>query len=244
MTLHEQLAAGPLPCFIRPLRAAIRAGHKTETRRILHPQPTATIPPEFRRWRLVGNSLSLADRRDPDHVTQQEWSLTQSQIGAHYYLREPLKNVNGFAHYADDDALVYPALNPDLLREQQDERLSWHRVNGQPLQRNTLPQIHMPARAARTFVRLKNIWTEPLHALTEASAVAEGIRPVSPTGPVLYQPPGDFYSGNNEGLGPICGDARTAFQALWDAINAKRDGGQWAWKNNPFVIVRQFELIP
>lgn len=138
--------------------------------------------------------------------------------GQRKYLREPLVNVKGWAHYADDLAPV-------------GVRWRW--------QVNKLSQLYMPSSAARTFLMLGRVSYEPVQDISGAAAIREGIKKNGNN----FIPPGQLYSGRNEKLGPACGDARTAFVELWDAINGERSGGRYAWKNNPIVWVICFKLI-
>jgi len=90
------------------------------------------------------------------------------------------------------------------------------------------PSIHMPRKAARLFLRVKNVRVERLQDITEADAIAEGIRQVDSRKWESSFRLGWFDS-------PIL-----AFKQLWDSINAKRGFG---WEINPWVWVIDFEVM-
>lgn len=80
------------------------------------------------------------------------------------------------------------------------------------------PSIHMPRKAARIFLKVKDVRVERLQDITGEDAQAEGVKPsIFP-----YQP-----------LKPM-------FEKLWNDINAKRGYG---WDANPWVWVIEFERV-
>lgn len=87
------------------------------------------------------------------------------------------------------------------------------------------PAIHMPRKAARIFLLIKNVELEKLQDISEEAAQAEG---------VLLN-----YGASDE---RICRfqSYRDAFKALWDDLNKKRGYG---WNMNPWVWAYEFEDI-
>lgn len=80
------------------------------------------------------------------------------------------------------------------------------------------PSIHMPRWASRITLRVTDVRVEMLQEITEAGCMAEG-------------------------LAPMCNhdteeDLRMAFTVLWDSIGAKRGH---SWESNPWVWVVTFE---
>jgi len=82
------------------------------------------------------------------------------------------------------------------------------------------PSIHMPRAAARIFLRVTDVRAERVQDISAEDAHSEGIACIH-----------DEIS--------EC----AAFAALWDEINAKRDGGRYAWERNPWVWAYTFERI-
>lgn len=86
--------------------------------------------------------------------------------------------------------------------------------------------LHMPRRAARLFLKVKNIRVERLQDITGRDVLAEGI--------------------DNGKSNPTMGERwenmqRLAFQELWDERNSERGYG---WDLNPWVFVVEFEVQP
>jgi hypothetical protein len=73
------------------------------------------------------------------------------------------------------------------------------------------PSIHMPKEACRIWLKIKNTKAERLQQMTEADCIAEGIKKVEPTILAGYTYNGiTFYE-----------TAKEAFRALWIEINGK-----------------------
>ena len=101
-----------------------------------------------------------------------------------------------------------------------DEHPRWH------------PSIFMPKEAARIFLRVTDVRVERVQDISAEDAIAEGAldHPEIPPKLTLIQ--------NFAGTIP-----QTNFALIWDSINAKRDGGIYAWDTNPFVWCYEFERI-
>lgn len=82
------------------------------------------------------------------------------------------------------------------------------------------PSIHMSKRAARIFLRVKDVRAEKLHAITEDDAMAEG---VTPEPPFISSP---YIRG---------------FAALWNGTVKKAEIPRFGWWANPWVWVIEFE---
>jgi hypothetical protein len=216
ITAAQRAAAKPLPIFKPFLRHAIRESRKTMTRRVIVPQPPHSC------WYVInGNqshALCLANgyggiihvpptTRSIDHRLPCPYGAP----GEIRYLREPLAKQGDLTTYADDRAVVpYDVSGP----------WKW--------QRPLLTSIHMPARFARTFVRLVSVRVERLQEINNFDALAEG---------VLHILGGGYYGhpGAKARHGP-----REAFADLWDWINADRG---YSWQANPWVWVIAWESI-
>ena len=228
----ETALARPLPPFIPELRAAIRAGIKTRTRRLLVPQPP---------------------RNDPDPLLpcmpQRPWPPCPvesrfGEAGDLCYLREPLMRgaTSKKAHYVDDAEPVLDAKG---------RHVPWR------WKRKVLPQIFMPRIYARTFVRLTLRRAEWLEAITGEEAQMEGVKHDGLVG--YYCDEGDWNDPQDFGTHRC--NWRAGFIALWDRINApkpvtQRQSDYWlrhgqpkfskpkyAFHDNPAVMVLGFELV-
>lgn len=89
--------------------------------------------------------------------------------------------------------------------------------------------IYTPKEAARLFLKVINVWVEPLQAITEENAQAEG---VPKTYPYACQ-----VTGKTAHMGDPNGTYRDGFACIWDKTNAKRG---YPWESNPWVWVIEF----
>ena len=94
------------------------------------------------------------------------------------------------------------------------------------------PAIHMPRFAARLGLVLESVRVEPLQAISEDDAVAEGLR--------LHYPPANLGMPHYviDGLDlPRQVSARMTYAALWQSLHRK-EGERW--EDNPDVVVLTF----
>ena len=99
------------------------------------------------------------------------------------------------------------------------------------------PSIFMPRKAARIFLKVKNIKIERIQEITEEDAIAEGIiKGKGRWGTIHYRLKinGDYQKDKTFDL------AVDAYKYLWDSINNKRGYG---WEKNPFIYVIDFEVL-
>lgn len=201
----------PMPPFKAELRQANRENKKTQTRRVMQPQPNGCFSDmaAFREYsKMIGDWIHW------NLVIAQEDGRFCNENGDDYkcpygyptdlrYMREPLYlGFGGVAFYKDDDVMVTNLLTGDPI--------SWQ------WKVETLSQLYMPKVAARTFKRYDFIRAERLKSITEADAKAEGV---------------------NSPLRKTALDHvwhRLHFQKLWDDINKSRG---FAWDRNPYVWV-------
>jgi len=97
------------------------------------------------------------------------------------------------------------------------------------------PSIHMPRSACRLFLRVKDVRVERLKDISEADAIAEGVRRRgrNSSGQTLYE---NYL---RPSFPPFPTSAITSFSMLWNNIHAPRNG----WHANPWVWVVVFERI-
>lgn len=88
-----------------------------------------------------------------------------------------------------------------------------------------LPSIHMPRAASRITLKITGVRTERLQDISEADAIAEGIK----QGSNGFWLPGGYDNA-----------PALAYRDLWDSINGKRPGCDW--QSNPWVWVLEFEV--
>jgi len=221
--------------FSAPMVRALLAGAKTQTRRVLKPQP----PTECSIRYMLGNESWLpADERTPLRHHWEAW-------GGPLYQQRPEKALAGYFEvrmryapgdrlwvresgvqlgnavdggggrdgyepcgfqYAADDATIYL---PGMFEGHDYER-----------RRNS---IHMPRWASRLTLTVTDVRVERLQDLGEADALAEGcaLECMTPTG--------------DDSGSAIWGPG--GFVALWESIN-----GPGSWEANPWVAAYTFTV--
>ena len=155
MTRSEILQIAKPILFNVEMIRAILDGRKTETRRVVKPQPRGTMHPKTLRmdekfprgWR----DESLCDLFLPPH-----------EPGCYLYVRETWCKWAGYHYRVDDGADG-----------------EYHQVcHGQKWK----PSIHMPKEAARIFLRVTDVRAERLQEITMSGMQAEGVIPENVTG--------------------------------------------------------------
>jgi len=158
---------------------------KTQTRRIIKPQPRNGIR------RSVFSPSGLEDLhgyalKAPAHPGDELW------------FREKLHKLRGQVAYHADNTLVVPI-------EVRDARLDLSMTVAWPWKRDVLPAIFMPRYACRLFRTLADIRAERLQDISDVDIEEEGIEPVedaSGFGDDLYLTRLDFAKWWDELHGP------------------------------------------
>ena len=97
--------------------------------------------------------------------------------------------------------------------------------------------IYMPRWASRILLEITNVRVERLQDITEADVYAEGIDPDN--WDYLGRSKGEAW--RQEALEHIKnGNVIGAFRCLWNSINAKRG---YPWSSNPWVWVIEFKVL-
>lgn len=95
------------------------------------------------------------------------------------------------------------------------------------------PSIHMPKKAARIWLKVKDVRVERLQEITEEQAKCEGIQyDECPTG-FTWKEETDMHNCYTTPIG--------AMQALWNSTIKKSDIDRYGWDANPWVWVIEFE---
>lgn len=203
--------------FSTEMVQAILEGRKTQTRRIIKPQPIffgrndERIAVEFRK-----NIFEFYDvmRNDPFSIL---FSLKPKfQIGDILWVRETWQTTWNENKKSWDT--IYKADGGYWIDD--DGIMKWK------------PSIYMPKKRARIFLEVTNVRVERLRDISEEDAIAEGF------GPVIndkYPAPGKFINHlNNHHMF----NAIDSFASMWVKLN-----GKGAWKSNPWVWVYEFKQV-
>jgi len=203
--------------FSAPMVRAILAGNKTQTRRVIKPQPKGTRTDAYPDRYNNGPHWAfwLPDNRMTE---EQTWKCPYGEPGDRLWVRETWKTeerkedcVDGIRLRADN-AFV-PIENTTEAAD------AWVQVNKRD--GKWRPSIFIPRWASRIILGVTNVRVERLQEITEEDAKAEGVEAVS-----CADVPRQAAWSN-----------RQDFSRIWDSINAKRGFG---WDTNPWVWVVGF----
>jgi hypothetical protein len=210
--------------FSGPMVRALLDGTKTQTRRVLKPQPLQwqaavidILPPTqdgSGNWGQVETVWSGAGMCEPDHEV---WHpIRHHRVGDRLWVRETWAfDVNAIGSMRDEEGPFVYAADPSGARTRLCERWT--------------PSIHMPRWASRLTLIVTDVRVQRLQEISDTDAMAEGLTPVrSPiNGHVTYQVP-NLLGGQTP---------QRAFKVLWDTIN-----GPGAWDANPWVVATTFTV--
>lgn len=205
--------------FSAPMVQALLAGTKTQTRRVVKPQPFAD--PNGHGWQWHGGAALVRAGYGATYVHTDLDSIVGAMpkvcpygmTGDRLWVRETWGPCDGGACYraSERDCVL-----PDGGR--------WH------------PSIHMPRQASRITLEITDVRVERLQDISEADAIADGVkhsqRAVSPSkaDPCWW----DYLQDE-----PNYRNARDSYASLWEKIN-----GAGSWDANPWVWVISFNLLP
>ncbi|MBO9108786.1 hypothetical protein J5288_08725 [Agrobacterium sp. S2/73] len=214
--------------FSAPMIRALLAGTKTQTRRLIKPQPPAHTtcagffstgsfgwmagdPADLESWEFLG------DFKTPISGGDRLW-VRETWSGLHQFRNTP-------------PALRESFSTPDGVVIREDV---WLWADGSPSVgdwEKPRPGIHMPRWASRLTLTVTDVRVERLQDISEDDAVAEGAdiaeghRSQITGGPMVKVGPGTYMS-------PIAW-----YHRLWNEIN-----GTGAWETNPWVVAYTFTV--
>lgn len=203
---------------------AILEGRKTQTRRILKPQPMfltgsgkrVYAKGDFKKsWQDISGTWQGSGFPDCSH----------GNVGDRLWVRETwaqgldlLSDYPSWLYRADKTARFHGYDKPGS--ELDTYAWAWDCVKWKP-------SIFMPKDASRITLEITNIRCEQLLTISESDAISEGVE---------QWPDGSYlYYGKNPGK---YNKAYHSYQSLWDQIN-----GEGAWEKNPFVWVIEFKRV-
>lgn len=189
-----------------PMVCAINADRKGQTRRIMKPQPH----PAFLA-RGVFSVVAQWPQQDGFRWFMRDGcsELVKSPFrpGLRLWVKEALKTTrrHGPVLYAADGKTALCCGMTD---------------NPWPWKRKTQPAMYCPRRFSRLTLEITQVRVQPLQAITEQDALAEG-----------------FTAWTHRTEGQIT--ARRGFMELWEKIN----GETFPWASNPWVYVVAFKKV-
>jgi len=209
--------------FSGPMVRAILDGRKSQTRRLMKPQPVVLTNDETcKPW------LNCGDPRAP--------SCPYGQPGDRLWARETFMDLLGTgieASTGSPSRYAYAADTPPGSYGDEARKaygLKWR------------PSIFMPRAACRLVLEIVAVRVERLQDASWDDAIAEGLAGLTKDGSTMKYgiPDRDGLPGTDDSGWPWQRwdiDPRIAYKRLWDSINAKRA----PWSSNPWVWVVEFK---
>ncbi|HBR0907225.1 MULTISPECIES: morphogenetic protein [Klebsiella] len=208
---------------------AILDGRKTQTRRIMAPQPADDIERcIFPNPEAIGWKSSLRHKHGSTTAHFCHYGKPGDRIWVRETFQGPLFDYDLMDSYCKDptpfekpEFCVYKADGvpaPEFYDADDELHCCWR------------PSIHMPRWASRILLEITNVRVERLNAISEEDATAEG---VPPAGSLLPDYPGTFLTPKGD-----FATAKVAFQRLWESIY-----GEESWKATPWIWVIEFKRV-
>ncbi|WP_444905342.1 hypothetical protein ACJJIU_22225 (plasmid) [Microbulbifer sp. CnH-101-E] len=211
---------------------AILDGRKTQTRRLIKPQPFNGANDEEIIKQIGGLPAGRSLYQEINSAWQSRFvdiDCPYGEPGDRLWVRETfgfeVRSLGGTPH----EQIVYRASKPDAVRcydcDGMEQPIKWK------------PSIHMPRWASRITLEITTVRVERIQDISEEDAKAEGLRWHS-----LYREWGgvELHPDSRPNLlqwrwydNPI-----EAFKNLWESIN-----GAGSWDQNPWVWVIEFRRV-
>lgn len=141
-----------------PMVRALLSGAKTQTRRVVKPQPLGGAPTLLEH--LLPHQRWATDEAEEEHV----WKCPYGEPGDRLWVRET------WALDDEDGAMMFRA---DLGRDVNADDWERGRLDGVPRYR-WRPSIHMPRRLSRITLEITGVRVERLQEISEGDAYDEG----------------------------------------------------------------------
>jgi hypothetical protein len=207
--------------FSAPMVQALLAGRKTQTRRILKPQP-----PRFQHYGrdIMDWGLSGIYQEDDQEGTS-KWMLdVQTDVDDNSHEVIDVRFAKGDRLYVRETWSADRLMSGFKPRDMLTSTPIWYWADGNPHDGDWIkpkPGIHMPRWASRLTLTVTDVRVERLHQIVPADAIAEGI----------------FAPANSQTIDCATRDPRDDYRALWNNIN-----GANAWDANPWVVAVSFTV--
>ena len=215
---------------------AILAGRKTQTRRVLKPQPPKWVG-EFGRTTFTPPGHLSGRGTFAGGVSEKFFRCPYGLAGHRLWVREThcYERASGTDLGPDPGwSVVVRYMADNVMEARTVSREEW---SGVRVGVRTRPSIHMPRWACRLELDVTDVRVERVQDISAEDVLAEGMTATTLKGhPLEIEKDGVVTRTEFAFTSPSY-----AFALLWDSINAKRGFG---WKSNPWVYVVSFEVRP
>jgi len=236
---------------------AIQEGRKTQTRRVIRPQPLSPIcyimaGSHHGKWNYMdektADAWDMADKLPIGGIPEEEkkrlWTppchtddiLWVRETWCRLYYNDP----DGYTHYDQPMYYYFADGRPDIeLRDDDGRTLDDQRIRWRP-------SIHMPKEAARIFLRVTNVRVDRLKNITEKEIRAEGeVDSCCMCSFNLGYDAHEINCGKNIHRAVDCPlhmlYPDIGFFGLWDCTIKPEERKRYGWQANPWVWVITFE---
>lgn len=210
--------------FSTPMVQAILEGTKTQTRRVLKPQPIDNTEIDGNFFDGKSRGYVKVDSH-PNWREQFVFEFSKYQPGDVLWVRETFRRVMDME--TNEQWIEYAADNPEPIYECDGDGFKLFNRDGTPKMLPFKPSIHMPKTACRIFLKIKTVRCERLQDINEDDACREGIELIDHN---------CFRNYDESNPYQFLEDPIGSFKSLWQSIN----GGE-SWDANPWVWVIEFE---
>jgi hypothetical protein len=206
--------------FSAQMVRALLAGTKTQTRRIMKPQPADDIAPANFPNHLVQGWVSTIPHKYGNTVVHR---CPYGQAGDRLWVREKFAE----ADLPDGTPVIAYCAGgciPVGRKDDQDYLIHDWAIPDAPEPDRWKPSIHMPRWASRITLEITGVRVERLQSISEADAEAEGAYPT-------------LHPLDSVRLGAT-GTSKEGFRQIFEYIK-----GAGSWGENPFVFVIELERV-
>ena len=204
--------------FSTKMVQAILEGRKTQTRRIIKPQPKKGIIATAFDFKKGFYASKIKIEENPDRFEITELFKPKFQIGDILWVRETFINCSSFKEYP-----LFSEIKGNFC----------YKTNNFIGGHKWKPSIHMPKEAARIFLEVTNVRVERLQDISEEDAIAEGIKKTWINDDIKQCRFKNYINDGKGSKSPI-----DSFNSLWKKIN-----GEDSWNANPWVWVYEFKQV-
>lgn len=227
--------------FSGPMVLAILEGRKTQTRRVLSPNPDAWIRGSSGKFGIpmkITNEFPSPNKsiwQEDDGTRYKPIKCKYGTADDRLWVRETWAPADSFANTPDNCAFFYRADNSaHLFSSDNNIPIDTYGVAFDKLRWK--PSIHMPRIASRILLEITDIRVERLQDISEEDAKAEGVHFYGWDDTEQNDYKNYLHEDQFDDFG-VC-SAKESFETLWQSIN-----GPDSWEKNPWVWVIEFEKI-
>ncbi len=210
--------------FSTEMVQAILEGRKTQTRRVIKPQPEWKDRKGLcsQGWSWSDKNTKLSSYPEADSFSEAiSLCCPYGNVGDILWVRETWQETTWMTKEDENYGFIYRASENGKDWEDNTEDWKWK------------PSIFMPKEACRIKLRIVNVRVERLQDISEEDAIKEGVESFysENLGKKLFKEYG--YKNSYTGFPDI------SFKSLWDSINYDK----FPWHKNPWIWVLEFERL-